>query len=121
MTREGALYKYFSGFGMPAYPSDAVPDVITFPYLTYETTGGNWGDKVSIAVNLWFHTESETIPNDKTRQISADISLGGLILSYDDGKMWIKRGSPWSISLSDETDPTIKRRQLTIIIEDWRI
>lgn len=36
MAKEAALKKFFSGFGITAYPSTAVPENVEFPYLTYE-------------------------------------------------------------------------------------
>lgn len=121
MTREGALLEFFSSFGLKAYPNTNVPVLTKFPYITYETTGGNFGESVSISVNLWYHTDSETVPNAKAREISDKIGMGGILLDHDDGKVWIKRGSPWVTSLSDEIDRSFKRRQLNLIVEDWRI
>lgn len=34
MTATEALYKFFSGFGLPAYPDTAVPQDTVMPYLT---------------------------------------------------------------------------------------
>jgi len=121
MTREGALLEFLSGFGMEAYPNTNVPVLAKFPYITFETTAGNWGESISITVNLWYHTESESVPNAKVREISERIGLGGVILDHEDGKIWIRRGSPWVTSLSDDLDHSFKRRQLIFIVEDWRI
>lgn len=116
MTKEKALYNFFSGFGITAYPSNAVPENTTFPWLTYSTPIGYDGD-VSAEVNLWYHTESEATPNKKADDIAKVIGRGGVILTYDDGAIWIKRGNPYSVSLTDDNDATIKRRQLNIIYE----
>ena len=123
MTKDEALYRFFSGFGIPAYPDTAVlnengePDVV-LPYLTYTPVFDAWGgEPVSLTVNLWFYTESEKIPNTKADEISRAIGLGGKILPCDGGYIWLKRGSPWCQSLSDETSPTIKRRYINITAE----
>lgn len=121
MTREQALNSFFSGFGMPAYPTTSVPIETTFPYLTYETNGGYWGDSVSMAVNLWYHTESEAVPNEKVREISNAVGMGGKVLKYDGGRVWIARANPFVTPFSDELDHSFKRRQLLFTIEDWRI
>ena len=120
MTRDAALYNFFSDFGMTAYPATAVPAKADFPYITYETTGGDWGTSVSIAVNLWFHTESEAFPNAKVTQISEAVGLGGKIIPHDNGMIWVTRGNPWVQAFADETDNSFKRRQLILILEDWR-
>ncbi len=118
MTKAATLYQFFSSFGMTAYPTTAVPDDVTFPYLTYELITNAWdGGEVGLTVNLWFYTESEAIPNAKADEISKTIGLGGKILRCDGGYIWLKRGSPWCQNLSDETSPTIKRRYINITAE----
>jgi len=121
MTREAALYNFFSSFGLPAFLATQVPEVTNFPWLTYEGTGGNWDDSVNIAVQLWYHTEGEAEPNAKVREISEAIGVGGKIINYDGGKMWLKRGTPWVLNIQDEADRSTKAKQLNITIEDWRI
>lgn len=118
MTIAAALYEFFSSFGIDAYPNNSVPDKAKFPWLTYEATLGNWGDApVSIGVNLWYHTESEAVPNAKVKQISDAIGNGGVMLKCDDGAIWVKRGEPWCNSLANENDSTIKQRALNITLE----
>ncbi len=118
MTKGAALYRFFSGFGMTAYASASVPDDVEFPYLTYDLVTSAWeSDPVSLTVNLWYYTESEAEPNAKAREISEALGMGGRVLPCDGGYIWLKRGSPWCQSLSDETDKNIKRRYLNITAE----
>lgn len=118
MTKTAALYQFFSGFGMPVYATTSVPDDVTFPYLTYDLITSAWeGGEVGLTVNLWFYTESEAIPNAKAEELSKAIGLGGVTIPCDGGYIWLKRGSPWCQSLSDETSPTIKRRYINISAE----
>lgn len=123
MTKDKALYAFFSGFGIPAYPDTAVlnengePDVV-LPYLTYTPIFDAWGgEPVSLTVDLWYCTEREDIPNAKAEEISKAIGLGGKVLRCDGGAIWLKRGSPWCQSLSDEADRAIKRRYLNVTAE----
>lgn len=118
MTKAAALYQFFSSFDMPAYTSASVPDDVTFPYLTYELITSAWeGGEVGLTVNLWFYTTSEAAPNAKAEELSTAIGRGGVRLKCDDGYIWLKRGSPWCQSLSDETSPTIKRRYINVTAE----
>ena len=118
MTKGEALQQFFSGFGLTAYAAASVPADTVFPYLTYDLVTGNWGDmEVSIAVNLWYHTDSEALPNAKADEIADTIGIGGKVLPCDGGGIWIKRGSPWCQSLADETDKSIKRRYINISAE----
>ncbi len=118
MTKEAALKQFFSSFGISAYPSTAVPKDVIFPYLTYDVIISAWeGGEVGLTVNLWYFTTQESEPNAKARELSEAIGLGGKILVCDGGAIWLKRGSPWCQSLTDETDRNIKRRYINITAE----
>ena len=118
MTKGAALYEFFDSFGLTAYAATAVPEDTVFPYLTYELVVDAWdGGEVNIPVNLWFYTTSEAIPNAKAAEISEAIGYGGVLLHCDEGHIWLKRGSPWCQSLSDDTAANIKRRYLNVSAE----
>lgn len=117
MTKGEVLQSFFGRF-LTAYPSTSVPDDVTFPYLTYEPIFDSWGGgEVGLTVNLWFYTTSEAIPNAKAEELSEAIGLGGITLPCDGGYIWLKRGSPWCQSLSDATNPGIKRRYINVTAE----
>lgn len=121
MTREARLHEFFSSFGIKAYPNTSVPEVTEFPWLVYEIPGGYWGDApVSGQIRLWYHTASESIPNEKVRQIAEAIGLGGKLLGYDGGAVWITRGQPWVNNIPDEADASTKCKALNLMLEDWR-
>lgn len=118
MTKAAALHQFFSSFGITAYTATSVPEDAVFPYLTYELIVDAWdGGETGLTVNLWFYTESEAIPNAKADEISRTIGLGGIVLPCEGGYIWVKRGSPWCQSLSDETSEMIKRRYLNVTVE----
>lgn len=118
MTKAAALHQFFSSFGMTAYTSTSVPEDAIFPYLTYDfITSAFEEGEVSLTVNLWFYTESEAVPNAKAEELSAAIGFSGKVIPCDGGYIWLKRGSPWCQSLSDETSPTIKRRYINVTAE----
>ena len=118
MTKAAALHKFFSGFGIPAYPVSSVPEDAVFPWLTYDLVTGAWEEgEVSMTVNLWYYTASEATPNAKAEEISRTIGLSGISVPCDGGFIWLKRGSPWCQNLRDETDPAIKRRYLNVTAE----
>lgn len=117
MTKDKALHAWFSQF-LPAYPTSNVPDDAVFPWLTYELiTGAFDSGEISMTVNLWFHTESEAVPNKKAQEIADAIGMGGAIIPCDGGYIWLKRGSPWCQNIADESEPTIKRRYLNVTAE----
>lgn len=117
MTKDKALYAWFNNF-MPFYPSSSVPDDVIFPYGTYELITDNiLGGDVGLTVNLWFYTDSEADPNAKAQEFAQYIGMGGAVIPCDEGYIWIKRGTPWSQSLVDESDTKIKRRYINVTAE----
>ena len=117
MTKGAALQAFFSQF-MGAYAASAVPEDVTFPYLTYELITSAWdGGEVGLTVNMWFYTTSESVPNAKAQELSDAIGYGGVTLPCDGGFIWLKRGSPWCQNLQDYTDKNIKRRYINVTAE----
>lgn len=115
MTKGKALQQYFESFGLTAYPVNAIPEDVTFPYLTYENVIGSRGSSASPTVNLWYYSDSHLQINEKADQISKAIAEGDSI-SCDDGAIYVYQRDAWH-PLSDENDPAIKRRytNLTLI------
>ena len=117
MTKGAALQAFFSHF-MDAYAASAVPEDVTFPYLTYELITSAWDcGEVGLTVNLWFYTTSEEVPNAMAQELSDAIGYGGVTLPCDGGFIWLKRGSPWCQNLRDDTDQNIKRRYINVTAE----
>lgn len=117
MRKDEAIYEFFSGFEWPAYAASSVPEDAIFPYISYELVMDSFDEPVSMAVNLYDYTESEAKMNIKADEVSAAIGYGGKIISCDEGKIWIQRGSPWCNSLYDVNLPGLKRRQLNVVVE----
>lgn len=118
MNKAQALYSFFNSFEIDGYPNTAVPDNVTFPYLTYEVTTSSWGEgEVNCTVNVYYYTESEALPNQKAEQIGKAIGFGGVRLLCDDGIIWVKKGSPWCQSLTEGDRQEVKRRYINISLE----
>ena len=119
VTKTAALQAWFGQF-MTAYPSTAVPDDVIYPYLTYEAQtsayNGDASSEAYIAVQLYFYTESEAVPNAAAEQISKAIGAGGILLHCDDGHIWVMRGSPWCIPFNDTVSPSVKGRRLNVTL-----
>lgn len=117
MTKEAALYSFWSGFGLTAYEENTVPDDAAFPYLTYQLVTDSFDHEVPVAASLWYRSESWTAINAKTEEISHTISRGGKIIFCDDGAIWLKRGQPFAQNMGDESDDLIKRKYLNVTAE----
>lgn len=118
MTKAAAIHNFFKSFGIPAYKSDNVPEEAGFPHLTYDVVTSAFEEgQVGITVNLWYYGDEEKPANDKVNEISKRIANGGVMLSCDEGVIWVKRGSPWCQHIRDENDIKINRRYLNFIFE----
>lgn len=118
MTKTQALFKFFNSFDINAYPNTAVPDDVIFPYMTYEVkTGAFDSGPVAIGLSIWYHTDSESIPNAKVEEISKAIGLGGKSVRCDDGIIWIKKGDPFCINQNTQNDNSTKLRFINLMLE----
>ena len=56
-----ALYSFFSGFGIPAYTEDTVPDDAELPYLTYPLIEPEWRQKHSFYVQVYYRHQTSNL------------------------------------------------------------
>lgn len=120
MTKTEALYKFFSSFGLNAYETASVgtgDQAPLFPYLTYDGVTDAYGSEVPIAFSLWYRDWSWVDCNAKADEISAAIGIGGIVLPYDGGAVWVKRGTPFAQSMGDDSDNLIKRKYINLTAE----
>lgn len=78
-----ALKTYLSGFGIPAYAVESVPDNVTLPYLTYPATIPEWAQKGTFYIQIWYRTTSNTPVLTKADEILQDIGEGKRIPTED--------------------------------------
>ena len=117
MTKASALYNFWSGFGLNAYEENTVPTDAEFPYITYQVVTDSFGAEIALTASVWYRGTSWLEANSKAEEISRTISRGGKTMPVDGGVLWLKRGTPFSQSMGDETDDLIKRKYLNITAE----
>ena len=120
MTKEAALYNFWSMFGIPAYEENSVPsgeDGAEFPYITYQVVTDSFGNNVALTGSVWYRSTSWKDANAKAQEISDKISRGGVTISCDGGVIWIRRGVPFAQSMGDDSDDLIKRKYINIVAE----
>ena len=116
-TKGAALYSFLNSI-MTAYAVSEVPKDAILPYLTYEFATGAWGDgEIPITVTMYFYTDSEAVPNAKAQELSEAIGMGGKILPYSGGAIWLKRGSPFCQSMYEDADHNMKSRYINLSAE----
>lgn len=120
MTKEGALYLFWSSFGLTAYEENTVPtgeDAPKFPYLTYSVSTDEMGREIALNTSLWYRSDSWVEINAKTEDIAEKIGRGGYLVHFDGGSIWIKKGQPFAQNMGDESDDMIRRKYLNILAE----
>ena len=88
-----ALKTFFSGFGLPAYAVDSVPDDVALPYIAYSVSVPEWNQKASLYAQVWDRTKSNTGIIRKADQITAAIGQG-LKIELDGGYLVLWPESP---------------------------
>lgn len=115
MTRGQAIYSWLSCFGVDSYAVDAVPNTVSYPYLTYDASNGFWGDSdTPLIINLYYRDTSGAVANAKAEEICAAIGRGGKIIPCDGGAVWLKRGDPAWQSIKNTDDDKIRQRYISI-------
>ena len=89
-----ALTTFFSGFGLPAYAEDSVPDDVALPYITFSLSVAEWNQKASMYAQVWDRTTSNTGIIRKADQITAAIGDAGVRIPVDGGYLVIWPESP---------------------------
>lgn len=116
MDKEQALHNFYSGFSISAYDVNSVPDNAVMPYLTYEVKSDSFDNTVFVSPSLWYNSTSWASITQKAQEISDYLGLGGKLIHFDDGSIWIKRATPFAQRISTDKD-TVKRISLNLGIE----
>lgn len=120
-----ALYQFFSGFGVPAYAKNNVPDTINIdgvemplepPYITYEVKRPEPLSKCLIHAWVWYRGTAMTDVLTKCDEIEAAIGTGltirtpgGFVALYRDVDTPFAQEQP-------DPDKTIRVMYLTMIL-----
>jgi hypothetical protein len=118
--KEQALHQFWSGFGWKAYDENTVPDnameQLGGHYITYSVVTAALDEPVPIHANLWMRDTSWEEITQKANAISEAIGIGGVVIPFDSGYLWICRGTPFSQRLP-ESDDTIRKIYLNLMVE----
>ena len=110
MDKEQAIQDFWSGFGIPAYDENTVPDGEQMPYITYNVSTGALGDALILSASVWYHSTSWQDVTQKVHEIAEYIGQGGhRIKAIDGGYLFITQGTPFAQRMADPTDAMIRR------------
>ena len=116
MTKAAAIFNFWNSF-LTAYEENSVPTDATFPYITYQLVTDSFDTDVQMTASIWYRSSSWVEANAKAEEISQTIGRGGKILKCDNGRIWLKHGTPFAQNMGDESDNLIKRKYLNITAE----
>ena len=114
-----ALHQFWSGFEWKAYDEATVPSQDSepaMPRITYGVAMSEFENTLVLSASLWDRSYSWASVSKKADEIYKYIGLGGRIIKYDDGMIWIRRGNPFAQRMPDEDD-TVRRVYLNIEVE----
>ena len=71
-----ALKAFYSGFGIPAYAEDSVPDTAQLPYITYTAVQSGVFSSATHQARVWYPGTGYAQVNAKADEIIAAIGQG---------------------------------------------
>ena len=116
MNSAQTLNAFWNGFGLKFYDENTVPEDAPLPYGTYNVSMSYFDEPVMMSASLWYKSQSWAAITEKAMQIGAAIGLGGKIIPFDGGRLWIKRGTPFAQRMSDENEQ-IRRIYMNVEVE----
>ena len=116
MTKEQAYHAFLASFSWPVYDENTVPDDAALPRITYNFSDAEFGDPVAMSISVWDRSTSWASVTAMKERIYNAIGLGGRIIKFDGGYIWIKRGQPFSQRMADEND-SIRRIYIVLEVE----
>ena len=120
MDKNQTIHAFWSSFGLKAYEENAVPtgrDAPPFPYITYTAPTDSFGYDVLITASVWYRDSSWQDVVRKVQEISETVGYGGVVVGFDGGRIWLRRGHPFSNRMGDPSDDQIKRINLNLDAE----
>ena len=102
-----ALYAFYSGFGLPAYPEDGVPSDAALPYITYTIVQPDFIDSAVHQARIWYQSDSYAGVNAKADEIISAVGRG-LLLPAGNGAVCLRPGTPLAQHMPIEGKPEIK-------------
>ena len=120
-----AQYKLWSGFGIPAYEENSVPNKkdgvteaenVEFPYITYQAMSGSHNEDVYPSASIWTRKTSWEQADQLSDAIMDALSKSGERIYFDGGVLWITPNAPFSQSMGDPSDFLIKRKLLSVTL-----
>ena len=114
-----ALYGFFSGFGIPAYAENTIPENAVLPYITYPQKEPQWNKQTSFYVNVYYrHKTSNYDCLAKADEIVEAIGEG-VRLPFDDGLVVLWPDTPLIQAMEPNKD--VRRAYINLAINAYHM
>lgn len=107
-----ALYQFFNQF-VPSYVQDNVPVGTPYPYLTYNLVDNGLDESITQVIVYTYSTSF--LPLANIIDLISEYIGSGVLYPYENGHLWIKKGSPFSQNYPQE-DMKLKASYITLNI-----
>ena len=95
ISTAAALHSFLSGFGIPAYVVNTVPDEAELPYLTYPLTEPEWNSPATFYVQVYTRNKTQNAPAlRKADEIVQAIGPAGVRIPCDGGYVVLNLQNP---------------------------
>lgn len=101
-----ALKTFFSGFDIPAYTLDSVPENVQLPYITYPLLEPEWNEQANFYCQIWYRKKNLGELLIKADQVVAAIGTG-ILVPIMGGYLAIYPSTPLMQTLTDDYSQSI--------------
>ena len=102
MKAQAAQLKlFFSGFSLPAYARQSIPDTVTLPYIAYDLIEPRWDQQANMSCQVYYPKEQLEELLTKADEIKAAIGQGKQI-TLTNGYLMIYLDNVQDQTLTDE-------------------
>lgn len=117
MDKAQALHTFWSGFGIPAYDENSVPDDAVMPYITYTVATDSIDNPVPLTASIWYDSTAWDTISQKAEEVAETVGKQGhLSIPVDGGYLYMTKGTPFIQRMPDTSD-TVKRIYINIMVE----
>lgn len=113
MDKWQALHNFWSGFSIPAYDENSVPDDAVMPYITYTAVTSRFEDVVLLSASIWYYSTSWADISNKADEIAEALSPYILIPIEDSQYLFMTQGAPFAQRMRDENS-NVKRIYINV-------
>lgn len=100
------LKMFFSGFGLPAYTTDGIPDEVELPYIAYTLVEPEWDEQASFRCQIYYPKRQLESLLRKADEVAGAIGLFKQI-KMDGGYICLRPSTPYMQKMNDDYSESI--------------